>query len=439
MPTIPLPCPLRRVRRTAALAATTRAAARATAVVTTLALAAFTATPSTAALAQGAPPAAVGGNGAITIGTTDSLQSRLLQEKRRYLVYLPPSYRDTTYTPRRYPVLYLLDGDAHFHSVTGLIQILGTGVNGTFVLPEMIVVAIPNTDRTRDMTPTHVETGFDGKPSPFMRTSGGMDRFLSFIKDELIPRVDSQYRTAPYRVLVGHSLGGITAIHALYTIPQAFGAYVAIDPSLWWDNTLLLKQARARVERPGAFANRALFVAQANTINPADSILNPHFNAISQFDGVLRAYNQSGLRYGFRYYPDDSHGSVPLIAEYDALRFIFSSYDLNLMRVLERPTLLREHFARLSREMGYDQPPPEGMVELLAQVATQQDRAKAVAFRVLNTELYPSSARAHESLAGAYLTQGDTARAIAAIRTTLSLSPNRRWARETLGRLTGAK
>ena len=51
-------------------------------------------------------------------------------QERPYHVYTPPSYSDTTYTPRRYPVLYLLDGDAHFHSVTGLIQILGTGVNG---------------------------------------------------------------------------------------------------------------------------------------------------------------------------------------------------------------------------------------------------------------------------------------------------------------------
>lgn len=392
-----------------------------------------------AVAAQGAPPGAAATGGGITIGTTDSLQSRTLQEKRRFLVYLPPSYRDTTYTPRRYPVLYLLDGDAHFHSVTGLIQILGTGVNGTYVLPEMIVVAITNTDRMRDMTPTRVETGFDGKPSPAFRTSGGMDRFLSFIKDELIPRIDSQYRTAPYRVLVGHSLGGITAIHALYTIPQTFGAYVAIDPSLWWDKTLLLKQARAKVERPGAFTNRALFVAQANTINPADTTLNTHFNAISQFDGVVRAYNQSGLRYDFRYYPQDSHGSVPLIAEYDALRFIFSGYDLNLLRVMERPTLLREHFARLSRELGYDHPPPESMVELMAIVAMQQDQAKSLAFRALNAELYPSSARAHEALAGAYLAQGDTARAVASIRTTLSLAPNRRWSKETLSRLTGGR
>lgn len=208
----------------------------------------------------------LGTSGAVTIGMADSLQSRTLQEKGRYLVYLPPSCHDTTYAPRRYPVLYLLDGDAHFHSVTGLIQIVGTGVNGTFVVPEMIVVAIANTDRTRDMTPTHVETGLDG---------------------------------------------------------------------------------------------------------------------------VVRAYNQSGLRYGFRYHPDDSHGSVPLIAEYDALRFIFSGYDPNMLRVLERPTLLREHFARVSRELGQDRPPPEAVVELLAQVAMKQDRIRLLTFRALDTEAVP--------------------------------------------------
>src|SRR6185503_6006540 len=76
----------------------------------------------------------------VTIGTTDSLYSATLKENRKFLVYTPPSYSDTTYSPRRYPVLYLLDGDAHFHSVTGLLQILGTGVNATYVVPEMIVV-----------------------------------------------------------------------------------------------------------------------------------------------------------------------------------------------------------------------------------------------------------------------------------------------------------
>ena len=93
--------------------------------------------------------------GAITIGRIDSLWSPTLKEHRRVWIYTPPSYRDTLHAPQRYPVLYLLDGDAHFHSVTGLLQIFGTGVNGTYVVPEMIVVAILNTDRTRPHADAH--------------------------------------------------------------------------------------------------------------------------------------------------------------------------------------------------------------------------------------------------------------------------------------------
>src|SRR5688572_19220465 len=120
---------------------------------------------------------------ATTIGRVDSVSSTALKENRPYLVYTPPSYDDTTTAPQRYPVLYLLDGDAHFHSVTGLIQILGTGVNGTFVVPEMIVVAIPNTDRMRDMTPTKVDRDIQGRPSPALASTGGMANFLTFIRN----------------------------------------------------------------------------------------------------------------------------------------------------------------------------------------------------------------------------------------------------------------
>src|SRR5215207_5645414 len=288
----------------------------------------------------------------VTIGSGDTLWSATLKESRPYLVYTPPSYNDTTYQARRYPVLYLLDGDAHFHSVTGLIQILGAGVNGTFVVPEMIVVAIPNTNRTRDMTPTHTDRDPNGKPQPGLAASGGMANFLGFVQKELIPRIEQRYRAAPYRVFVGHSSGGITTIDALYTMPETFNAYVAIDPSLWWDNRVLLKQARDKFSKPG-LAGRMLYVGQANTITPGDTTLNVHYNAIVQFNSILETFNASGLRYGYKYYPNDSHGSVPMIAEYDALRFIFDAYNVSLAQAIENPGYLAEHFARASASLGY--------------------------------------------------------------------------------------
>lgn len=380
-----------------------------------------------------AQPSAAGA-GAVTIGRRDSVASKILGETRQLLVYTPPSYHDSTYLPRAYPVLYLLDGDAHFHSVTGLLQILGTGVNATYVVPEMIVVAIPNTDRMRDLSPTRVTTGFDGKPSPALRTSGGMPAFLQFIRTELIPHVEARYRTMPYRVFVGHSLGGITTIQALHTMPEVFNAYVAIDPSLWWDNSTMLKDVRPRVSAPG-LAGRALFMAQANTINPDDSTSNPHFDAMLRYNAIVEAYNTSGLRYAYRYYPQDDHGSVPLIAEYDALRFIFAPFKGNLMQALARPSYITEHYARISRELGVPFTPPESMVDLLATVQSGQDAAKAVALYRLNTELYPTSPKAWVGLGGALLASGDTANATAALDRALALRPGYAAASALRGKL----
>lgn len=371
---------------------------------------------------------------ATTIGRVDSLESPTLKERRHYLIYTPPSYDDTTSAPQRYPVLYLLDGDAHFHSVTGLIQILGTGVNGTYAIPEMIVVAIPNTNRTRDMTPSHVTTGFDGKPAPAMSTSGGMANFLTFIRTELIAQIDQRYRTMPYRIFVGHSLGGITVINALYTTPETFNAYIAIDPSLWWDNTTLLKQAKDYVTS-AKLDHRVLYVAQANTINPDDTTSNPHFNAITRFNSVMQAYNKSGLRYAFKYYDSDDHGSVPLIAEYDALRFIFDGYKPDLLRMIASPRLLPEHYRTVSAKLGATFTPSERVIQTFGQIALSQDTTKAIEFFVMAAERYPANYRTFDRLGALWLAKGDKAKARSYFEQSLVKNPNNVVAKEQLKKL----
>jgi predicted alpha/beta superfamily hydrolase len=377
----------------------------------------------------------------LTIGTLDSIWSPTLKEYRRYLVYTPPDYRQTTYAPRAYPVLYLLDGDAHFHSVTGLLQILGTGVNGTYVVPEMIVIAIPNTDRMRDLTPTHTVNGPDGTPGP-ANTSGGMPKFLQFMKTELIRHVDSTYRTEPYRVFVGHSLGGITTLDALYTMPETFNAYVAIDPSLWWDGQLLLKQAKDYFGKP-ELAGRTLFVGQANTKSAEMPAMNVHFNSIVQFDSTVTASNKSGIRYGYKYYDSDDHGSVPLIAEYDALRFIFDGYKSDFLKSISHPEIVARHFDSVSARLGYRVLPPEGLVDQYGQVAlsnpTMSDTTKALALLQLNADLYPQSPHAFVVLGNTLLAKHDTTRARAAYEKAVALAPNDQRTRAVLVTLNGKK
>ena len=105
----------------------------------------------------------------IVLGHTVNINSQILGEERPVIVYLPEGYHQSK---NKYPVLYLLDGGAHFHHATGIIQFLSR--NGR--MPQAIVVAIPNTDRTRDFTSSKVKK---------MQTSGGADNFLNFMQNEL--------------------------------------------------------------------------------------------------------------------------------------------------------------------------------------------------------------------------------------------------------------
>ena len=377
--------------------------------------------------AQGAAP------GMITIGRADSIWSPTLKETRRYLIYTPASYTQSPYQQHRYPVLYLLDGDGHFHSMTGVIQFLSTGMNGTYVVPEMIVVAIPNTDRTRDLTPTKAPLGADGKLAPFYATSGGGKEFLKFLKSELIPHIDSTLRTEPYRVLVGHSLGGITTIDALYTMPDVFNAYVAIDPSLWYDNQVLLKKAKDYFSQPAPPA-RALFVAHANTLVAGDTAPSTHFRSIGEFVRVVESGNRSGIRYAYKYYGNDDHGSVPSMAEYDALRFIFDGYKLDVRKSVRQPALISTHFDSVSKRLGYRVRPPEKLVDRIAPL----DSSSTVALLRLNTEQYPNSAHAFQVLGTALLARRDTASARSALGRALELDPKNQPAKDALARLSGA-
>ena len=370
----------------------------------------------------------------VVIGKIDSVWSGTLKESRQYLVYTPPSYNDNTFLPQKYPVLYLLDGDAHFHSVTGLLQFLGTGINGNYLIPEMIVVAIPNTDRTRDLTPTNTTKGPDGKEIPFLKTSGGMPNFFKFLKNELIPHVDSAYHTSPFRIFVGHSLGGIAVINALYTMPETFNAYIAIDPSLWYDNQLLLKKAKDYFSTK-KLENKFLYLGQANTIQAGDTSRNLHFESIIQFNSILESYNQSGIHYRYKYYSDDDHGSVPMITEYDALRFIFDGYKGNIARLSQNPALIKDHFKNFSAKMGVSFLPPESVINSLGYQALQSDTAKAIEFFQMNIDMFPNSFNVYDSMGEAWMDKGDYKKAISYYEKSLELNPNNQSGKDRIKKM----
>ena len=269
---------------------------------------------------------------------TDSIYSTILNEKRKIWVYVPPSINNTALNKQHYPVVYLLDGDGHFSSVIRMIQ-QSNAANGNRIFPEMIVVAILNTHRSRDLTPTNYLYGPNGKRVKDFKTSGGGEKFIAFIEKELIPHIDSVYPTSPYKILIGHSLGGLAAMNILINHTNLFNTYIVIEPSMWWDQKKLLKQAHEVLQQK-IFEGKTLFLGIANTMPPGMDTFKvredisgetAHIRSIFELADVFEDNPENGLNFKYKYYNEENHGSIPAIAHYDALHFLFSNNQNQLL------------------------------------------------------------------------------------------------------------
>ncbi|MBO9728499.1 MAG: alpha/beta hydrolase [Chitinophaga sp.] len=250
------------------------------------------------------------------------LPSKVLGEDRKIYIYVPPA--DTLQPDKRYPVLYVLDGDNHFSLMAEYCRYLSRkDVN---VMPEIIIVGIPNTNRTRDLTPTKSIINYWGKAdtsSGFrFKSSGGGNNFLQFVGNELIPYVDAHYKTQAFKIFAGHSFGGITTINCLLTQPDMFGAYIAISPSFWWDKGYLLRLADQKL-KTNQVINKKIFYSDGNE-GISDSASTFHTD-ILKFDSIITQRKITGLEHKYVYYPEESHMTEPIKAYYDALRFIFTA------------------------------------------------------------------------------------------------------------------
>lgn len=283
------------------------------------------------------------------------------------------------------------------------------------------------------MTPTHIEHASGGIAD--VSASGGAADFLSFMEKELMPRIDGAYRTMPYRILAGHSFAGLAVINAFEQHPSMFQATIAIDPSLWWDDELMLKRARAApVSSQG---HNRLYLALANTPSidgPYAGIASIHMHAIRAFAGFMQDSASMRDRFKLDYFASEEHGSVPLLALYNGLAFVFEGYKLSFADGLNHPERIAAHFEQVSTLLGTRFPPPEQLVNGMGYMALNdlKDSAKAIALFTINTQAYPQSANAYDSLGEAYARAGRNDLAADNYRKSLGLNPGNANARAWL-------
>jgi predicted alpha/beta superfamily hydrolase len=244
-------------------------------------------------------PAAISSSPVVQVPRTDSvlphatftIQSATLGEVRRINVYTPPSYS----SGKAFPVLYMPDGglDEDFpHVVATVDSLIALGA-----IRPVIVVGIPNTQRRRDLTgSTRVHS--DSAIAPRV---GGSAEFRRFIGDELVPTVERLYRTTPERGIIGESLAGLFIVETFLQQPDLFTHYIALDPSLWWNNGALVESAQPRI---------AAFDKKSRTLFIASSLETGTSVGSAKIAELLKTAHPDRLRWTYTPRPDLTHGTI---------------------------------------------------------------------------------------------------------------------------------
>ena len=235
------------------------------------------------------------------LGITDIIRSTVMNEERTLNIYLPPGYNEQDSV--RYPVIYLLDGsvDEDFIHMAGLVYFLGfPWLN---LCPPSIVVGIANVDRKRDYTfPTTVEK--DKKDFP---TTGGSAAFIRYLGEEVIPYIQSRYKTNSTSTLIGQSFGGLLATEVLFTHPDWFSKYLIVSPSLWWDNQSLLNRTVTLATQPDVRI----------AVGKEGRVMERGAKALYR---KLRPFYADKRRLRFHFFKKENHGSILLHAAYEGLQ-----------------------------------------------------------------------------------------------------------------------
>lgn len=257
-------------------------------------------------------------NPEVTLFNTEKriLHSEIINDDFEIYISLPYGY---AYTDTTYPVLFSLDANVKFGLISNVVNNLGTL---TKELPEIIVVGIAYPiigledwiiGRNRDMTPTSVPehekfwvdrlskaTGRDN----IIITSGEADKFFAFIRNELIPFIESEYRVSSKdRTLHGTSLGGLFTLYALFQHPETFQRYFAGSPSISWDEAFMYD-----LENNFATSHKDLPVRLFMCVGGLES--EKYINNMNKMAELLRSRDYPNFELETLIFDNETHGST---------------------------------------------------------------------------------------------------------------------------------
>jgi hypothetical protein len=340
----------------------------------------------------------------VVIGQSLTMTSKILKREVPVLISVPDGYDAGA---AKYPVLYDLGG-FYFTYACGTVEFLARGI----YIPNMIVVGVPPFQRG------YVPTPFEERGEE----AAGADLSIKFLWEELIPFVEKNYRTNNFRILHGHSVGGLFTMYTLFNYPDLFTAYVAGSPWFQTNDQYWLKNIE-KMAKVRKVDDKFLFM----TVGKGEAELT--LDTFKELEKWMNDNPITGLTWKSAWVEGD-HGSMVGRNIYDGLQFIFSGWRMprEVLMNADLDEIQKYIKTRLAKwaKYGFEESDilPEQMINSQGYYFLgREEYKKAVEIFAYNIKRFPKSFNAHDSLGEAYMIMGDKEKAVKYYKLAVELNP----------------
>ena len=352
---------------------------------------------------------------------THTIKSAVLNEERTVVVQLPKSYQAN---PNKvYPVIYRLDGADNIPLISAVMERLQNDNRA----PEVIIVAIENTNRLRDLYPT-----VNKEPQGPVGEGGGAAKFLAFIEQELMPLINKSYRSHNFNVIAGASAAGVFALYTMQANPELFQAHIAYSPAVWWNYGASVKAAKAFINKSKDLNNYVYI-----NIGEEAGIMRERYNELQQ---ALQSNSLPNLRFFSDAFDSVSHNLTSVAGSFNAYHNLFLPKQMPMSALSDDIESIDVYYKKLSQQWGEQIAPPDRAVRSLGYNLTGSKQfTRAIEVFKYNIKNHPKSVDAFSALSYGYEMQGDTRQALEQMESALAITndsyPYINYLRETKARL----
>ena len=254
------------------------------------------------------------GGETVSIGTTYSIRATAFEGERRITVRLPNGY--AAQPEKRFPVMYVIDGgpEQDFPHIAGISQ--SRDMNYSF--ERFILIGIETVNRRIELSPPVREGALKEYQGSLGATPGGSNNFRAFIAGDVKPWVEAHFRANGQDGVIGESLAGLFIVESLLMQPELFDDWIAISPSLWWNNMEIALAARDRFTTMPASKER-IYIASANEGYRMEE-------GVERLIDALRSDAPDGWKWAYVPLGDsERHGTIYHTAALDAFRLLYGT------------------------------------------------------------------------------------------------------------------